>query len=728
MLYALCMNAQQTISGFVVENGKPVVGVNVYIEKTTTGTATDPNGFFELLVSQDLLNESVIFSYVGYQTRQFKVNQIKGNFVLEMIPATFEGVEIEGKKHDRSFIEPMNIQVISSADLTKSACCNLSESFDRNIGVDVSYSDAVTGAKKLNMLGLDGKYTQIMFENMPFIRGLANTYGLMYVPGPFMRAIAINKGAGSVTNGYESVTGQINFEYKKPYNSERFYLNLFGTRHGMFELNTNVTHRFNNKLSTAFFVHGSLQKFNHDENGDTFLDMPLNERINVMNRWYYESDKGFEFQAGINYVYDDRRSGQVFSKKHNHGLTENMTLYRADVVNRKYDAYAKTAFHFDKNTGKSLGIQYRYTHHATSGWYGNNVYSGLEDYANVNLIFMTPMNKEHQTMKLGASYLYDNFRENFADINLERVEMVPGIFGEYTYQDNEKVSLVAGLRLDMHNLHGAWLSPRLNFKYNFQPDFVMKISAGRGYRTPNIFAENAPAFVSSRVYTVAPDLGFESAWNFGAGLFKEFYLGNKIANFSTNYFRTDFTNQVIVDFETPGELSFYNLDGKSYSNSYQVEFGVEVVRGLELSAAYKFEDVNVTFNSGLKTAPYIPRHRVLLTADYESKDRNWRVNVNAHLNGKTRIPSTSSNPIEFQRPEESVNFVIINAQVTRVLNKWEVYVGGENLTNFWQDNPIIAANDPFGRYFDSSMVWGPLGGPRIYFGFRYSLPHKKNCE
>jgi outer membrane receptor for ferrienterochelin and colicins len=725
------VSAQTVVRGRVVEiyDGIrfPMPGVNIVVEGASEGTITNKDGYFELEINVQK-SKSLEFSHVGFQNKKVAVDKIRNDFELVLEPLVMDDVDIEAKKLDRSLIDPMNVQVLTSKDLKKAACCNLSESFDTNVGVDVSFSDAVTGAKRLNMLGLDGYYTQIMFENMPTIRGLANSYGLMYVPGPFMRAIAINKGSGSVTNGYESITGQINYEYKKPYDSERFFLNIFGTRHGMFELNTNFTHRFNDKLSTATYVHGSLQKFNHDENHDTFLDMPINERINVMHRWYYESDGGFELQAGINYVYDERESGQIVSKKHGHNLPEGVPLYRADIINRKYDAFAKTGYVFSKNTGQSIGVQYRYTHHSTSGWYGFNRYNGLEDYANVNLIFQTPMNKEHQSMKVGASYLYNNFREDFADIELSRKELVPGVFSEYTYQDNERLAIVAGMRLDMHNMFGAWLSPRVNFKYNFQPDFVIKINGGRGFRTANIFAENIQAFVSSREFLVEENLGYESAWNFGGGLFKELSIFNKPASISTDYFRTDFTHQIIADYETVGEVSFYNLDGKSYANSFQTEFNIELFRGFDFGVAYKFDDVNMTFRSGLKRAPYVPRHRVLLTLDYETKNRNWRFNANGHVNGKARIPSTASNPNPYRRPDESKTFFILNTQITRVINDWEVYLGGENITNFWQENPIIAADDPFGRYFDGGMVWGPLAGPRIFFGVRYSLPYKKNCD
>jgi outer membrane receptor for ferrienterochelin and colicins len=318
----------------------------------------------------------------------------------------------------------------------------------------------------------------------------------------------------------------------------------------------------------------------------------------------------------------------------------------------------------------------------------------------------------------------DYFDESLDQLNLGRQERVPGIFAEYIFQDYKKLSIVAGIRADFHNQYGFWLSPKANLKYNFPKKFTLKLAAGKGYRTANIIAENIGALASSRSINIEESLGYESAWNVGGSLMKEFYLGFQQASIVVDFYRTDFTHRVVSDYEAQGQLSFYNLDGKSYANSFQVEAKVEAAEGLDIQLAYKFDDVHITYKSGLKLAPYIPRHKLLVTLDYETKSEKWRFNVTGQLNGKSRIPSTAGNPEAYQRPDESKVFFNLNTQITAVVKRTEFYLGTENLTSFWQKNPIIAANDPFGSFFDASMIWGPLGGARIYAGFRWTIPYK----
>ena len=338
------------------------------------------------------------------------------------------------------------------------------------------------------------------------------------------------------------------------------------------------------------------------------------------------------------------------------------------------------------------------------------------------------MQNHNNEMKLGASYQLNYFDESLDDLILGREERIPGFFAEYTYQDFKKFSFVGGLRADFHNIYGVWLSPKANLKYSFPKKFTLKVAEGKGYITPNLIVENIAALASSRTVNIQDGIGYESAWNVGGTLMKEFYLGFQQASVVVDYYRTDFTNRVVSDYETVGQLNFYNLDGKSYANSFQVEAKFEATEGLDFQIAYKFDDVHINYNSGLKLAPYIPRHKMLLTADYETKNEKWRFNLTGQLNGKSRIPSTASNPIEYQRPEESEIFFNLNSQITTVVKKWEFYVGAENINNFWQKNPIIAADDPFGRYFDASMIWGPLGGSRLYAGLRFTIPYKNNTE
>jgi len=714
---------ERSISGYILEQTanekQALIGANIISADGLFGTTSDLNGFFTLQVPSKLTKLKV--SYIGYAdfTLQLKpgVNEYE---VLLDATNVLDEVSFTYKKLDRSTIDPYNSQVINAAELTKAACCNLSESFETNAAVDVSFSDAVTGAKRLRMLGLDSYYTQILFENQPAIRGLANSFGMLYVPGPFMNSIAINKGAGSVVNGYEAITGQINYNYKEPNDSERFFLNVFATRHGQFELNTNFSHRINDKWSTILLVHGMIHEVKHDNNNDSFQDVPLAERIVVTNKWLYDSKKAFHSRFGFTYTYDERSAGQLPGLHMNEGKTN---LFQTTNINRRYDAFAKTGFVL-KNQLQSIGIQYKYYNHQHQAWYGNKFYDGLENFANVNLIFQTKMQNPQNEMKLGASYQLDYFEESLDQLDIGRKERVPGVFAEYIFQDYEKLSIVAGLRADFHNLYGFWLSPKANLKYNFPKKFTLKLAAGKGYRTANIIAENIGALASSRTFNVEEPLGFESAWNVGGSLMKEFYLGFQQASIVVDFYRTDFTHQVISDYETVGQLNFYNLDGKSYANSFQVEAKIEATPGLDIQLAYKFDDVHITYESGLKLAPYIPRHKLLLTLDYETKNEKWRFNVTGQMNGKSRIPSTASNPEAYQRPDESKLFFNLNTQATVVVKRTEFYLGTENLTNFWQKNPIIAPNDPFGSSFDASMIWGPLGGARIYAGFRWTVPYK----
>lgn len=711
----------QVVEGYIYEaentEKKGLYGANIVSHDGLHGTTSDESGYFKLKLPDTY--QKIMVSYVGYKNEVINLPTADSQEIFMQLDILDE-VEFSYKKLDRSIINTYNSQTLDGADLSKAACCNLSESFETNAAVDVSFSDAVTGAKKIRMLGLDGYYTQIMFENQPSIRGLANSFGMLYVPGPFMKSIAINRGAGSVVDGYEAITGQINYNYKDPNDSEKFFLNLFASRHGQFELNSNVSHRFSDKLSTIVLAHGMIHEAKHDDNDDSFQDVPLNERAVITNKWFYDSKKVFRTRFGFTYTYDERESGQLADLR----LNENSSnLFQTTNINRRYEAFAKTAFLFPSKS-KSIGIQYRYYNHQHQAWYGERFYNAQENFAKLNFIFQSQLKNDKNEIKGGFSYLYNDFVERFNTLNLDRRESVPGVFIEYTYQDYEKLSFILGLRGDLHNIHGFWISPKANFKYNLPKDFTIKLAVGKGYRTPNLIAENIGALASNRSISLQGSQGFESAWNAGGSVLKEFYLGFQQACVVIDYYRTDFQDRMIFDYEKRGELNIYQLNGKNYANSFQIEASLEATEELNLQLAYKFDDVHIEYKSGMNLAPYIPRHKMLITADYETKNKKWKINLTGQLNGQSRLPSTQSNPLPYQRLNESKVFFNLNSQITAIVKEWEFYVGGENLINYWQEEAIIAADNVESEFFDASMIWGPLGGVRLYAGLRWTIPYK----
>lgn len=634
-------------------------------------------------------------------------------------------VDISRKQSPRLEATPRVVEIISAKDLLKDACCNLSESFENSATVDANYSDAVSGARHIRMLGLDGVYTQFTEENTPGIRGLQQTFGLSYVPGPWMSSIQINKGAGSVVNGYESMTGQINIEYKKPQNTERFYANVYVNQDARTELNLQSGYKLSkidsstlsSKWTGSTMAHGLVNLVPMDFNRDEFVDNPLVKQVNMMQRFTYLSGKKFNFISAFSGTFEDRKSGQIMHDAKQHIGND---LWTMNLQTARANAFVKTGFMLNEKS--SLGVQYKYIYQQQLGNIGTRQYNAREHFGYVNMIYQYEF-LEESSLKIGASFQANDVREDLDSFHLKRTELVPGAFVEVTYAYEEKINLIAGVRADYHNLYGPFFSPRLNFKWNIINDLSLRLSAGKGYHVPTIFAEHFGLLASNRSISLPDKIKPETSWNFGSTLSYKFYLDYREGSITVDYFRTQFTNRLVTDLEEVRQLRFYNLDGKSYSNSVQVEVNYEVLPRFDVKLAYKFDDVRTTFKDGLKWDPLRPRHKALASMEYTLKNKRWRFNSHLTWYGVARVPSTAGNEARFQVPTTSKNYFLLNAQITYIHKKWfEVYLGAENILNQTQANPIIGLdNNMTSPQFDASLIWGPIRGVMAFAGFRFSL-------
>ncbi len=725
-----CTLAQaQPIKGRVWEttaDGKvPVYSANVFWLNTTVGTTTDAEGFFTIAEHPE--QNQLVISYIG--TSNDTIDTKPGE-VLEVVLSKAKSLDVatvEATKSGTSYSlsGTVNSITLSEKEFKKAACCNLSESFETNAAVDVNFADGVTGAKTIRMLGLDGIYTQLMIENIPSIRGLGRTYGMAHLPGTWLQSVQISKGVGSVVNGYEAMVGQINIELKKPDETDRLHVNLYANHMGRSEVNVNLANQFNKKLSTLLMVHGSAFRTRTDMNHDGFLDIPLNQQVNVMNRWAYYN-KGWEVQGAVRGLYEGRTGGQNnFDPKLSRS---EQPYYGMDLTTQRYEGFLKTGRMFEKGINSSMGWINEVAHHSMEGFFGNHDYKGVNTHYYSNLIFQTNINNTNHQLKTGASFLLDDYREQYSNIDLQRREIVPGAFAEYQYSFLTSLTVLAGMRVDYHNLYGVFATPRLHVRYSPKEMTTFRVSAGRGYRVASIFAENTNVLVSSRQIIVAETLQPEESWTFGGSFTQKWLYKNREFSFNADFYRTEFANQVVLDLDEDRFSSiFYNLDGRSYANSLQIELIGEVVKGLELRAAYKFNDVKTTYNGKLEGRLFVPRHAGHFNAGYTTRNKRWMFDVTAQLNGRARLPSSYSQGELSLDSEYSPVFVVLNAQITRIWKQWEVYVGGENLTGYKQHNPIIAADRPFSTDFDASSIWGPIFGQMAYVGVRFTLPSKRNA-
>lgn len=716
----------QQISGHVYEldeqdNKIPLPGVNIYWDGTQQGTVSDKEGSFT--ISKPGSSETkLITSFVGYLNDTIDIS--KNQQEIEVILSSNKTLDefVVSERQQSSFvsqINPLVVQNITGAELTKAACCNLSESFETNASVDVSYSDAVSGAKKIELLGLHGKYSQMMTENIPNLRGLGTTYGLGYIPGSWMESIQISKGTSSVVNGYESTTGQINIEYKKPDADEKLFLNVYANHIGKFEGNFNGRIKINDKWSTMLYAHGETFNNKIDNNGDSFVDAPLIQQYNLFNRWKYFGD-AFKFQFGVQVIQEDRTAGQLGFDKN--VSPESSNYYGVNIKTERYQTWAKAGYVFENWTGSSIGFINSYTYHDQESYFGLTDYDGKESSYYANLILQSQMGSCRHKYSTGVSYLYDDYKQNLNDSAFNRMESVPGLFFQYTYSNEKNFTLLLGIRSDFHNIWGTFYTPRIHAKYNFSEKTILRASAGKGYRTANIIAENSYMLASSRKIIVYPGIKQEEAWNYGVNLTQIVMINQRELNINIEFYRTDFINQVVIDRDSDvSELNIYNLNGKSFSNSFQVEAVYELIPRLDVVLAFRYNDVKMTYNDVLESEPLVNRYKGLLNLSYKTNLDKWQFDFTTQLNGDSRLPNTSANPPEYQRPENSPVYTIINAQVTKNFKKWNIYAGVENLTGFTQNDPIIAADDPFGEYFDSSIVWGPIMGRKIYFGLKFQI-------
>lgn len=731
MLLILAIPAiAQRLTGTVYEQKgkelKPLTGANVYWLGSTQATATDPEGKFSM--PRTVQSQKLIVSFVGYTNDTLQIGTENDLQIILRNDQTLKEVTVTATATSIDRLSPHQTEIITTRALAKAACCNLSESFETNASVSVSYADAVTGSKQIQMLGLGGTYIQTSVENIPSVRGLGSTFGLNFIPGTWIQSIDIGKGAGSVVNGYESMTGQINVELQKPDTHDKLYLNLFGNNFGRAEANLNLAHQINEKWSTSLLTHGSTLRNRVDQNKDGFLDMPLYTQYNGINRWKYNGEK-LMAQFGIKALYEDRTGGQTDFRPAMKGTTE---AYGFGAKINRYEFFTKIARLYPNKPYKGLGLILNASLHDSKSFFGLNNYNGRQESLYGNLIYQSILGNTNHTYKTGVSYLLDNYDEKYINMNLKRRESVPGAFVEYTYNNMDKFVLVAGGRVDFHNLYGTQWTPRLHMKYNLTEHTTLRASAGKGFRVANPLAEYYGNLASSRTVQFEEQIRPEVSWNYGASIDQHFQIGELKGNLIIDYYRTDFDNQLVADMESPTTLRFYNLKGKAFANSFQAEINLQPAKRFDIKLAYRLFDVKQTTTTLTGRNDLIPkmminRDRILFNAGYALPYDKWKFDGTVQWNGKRRLPRLMSESAHHHTDmsdigfENAPAFVNINAQVTRTFPKIDVYVGGENLNNFRQKNPILGAYDPFGKTFDAGMVWGPVSGRMIYAGIRYKI-------
>ena len=715
-----------------------IPGATVNWLHTNIGAITNDKGRFTIPYKKEY--KKLVVSYIGYITDTINVSNLTPIRHFIRSESTLKEITIRSKRDaiQKSLFATANTFTVNNDELLKAACCNLAESFETNPSIDVSFSDALTGTRQIQMLGLKSPYLQIMQENIPSIRGASQAFGLTFTPGTWVESIQITKGAGSVVNGYESISGQINAELVKPFSDNKFFLNAYTSLNGRLELNTHFNQRVSEKWQTGLYLHGNYRGEKFDNNNDNFLDAPLANQINVMSRWQYtDAQNGWVSFITARFLNDEKQTGALNFNPETDRISPNSTIksnevWGSEIDTKRFETSLKLGYVFPELPFQSFGLQIAYSNHQQDSYFGINVYDIKHESLYSNLLFNSIIGDTRSKFKTGINFTHDSYNELINTSNYNRKENAIGAFFEYAFDNLEDFSLTAGIRIDRHNLLGTFITPRVHLRYVPWEKGVFRASAGRGKRSANIFAENQQLFASSRKINI-DDIGGniyglnpETAWNYGVSYLQKFKLFDKKGDITFDFYRTDFNNQVVVDWENPQEISFYDLDGKSIADSFQVEINYELVKSLKLRTAFKYFDITTDYKSGNLQKPIQPNNRFFANISYEtaakSNGAQWKLDVTFNNIGKQRLPNTATNPIQYQLPEYSERYSLLNTQITRVFSEsFEIYLGGENLTNVQQKKPILGSDAPFGPNFDTTIVFAPIFGRAVYAGLRFKI-------
>lgn len=745
----------------------PIKNARIVVIPSMRGAMSSATGNFSF--DTHIADSLLVISSAGYKADTLILSNISDrlNIVIQLENIELEGVNVTGTKVATTldFSGGIRTETITTRGLQKAACCNLSESFTTTPAVDIQYSDAITGAKRIQLLGLQSIYTQFQQENIPFMRGLASNYGFAFVPGQWLNSISISKGASTVKNGFESITGLIDVAYKQPEDEYPTTLNFYINDMLMMEVNADHTINFNETTGTTFFLHSNLFKKEVDHNSDGFLDRPMGNQINFLQRFHTRAGI-WENKSAYQIMYDDRQGGQLgyhTGAKRVYDSSESPILWGMRNKTKRYNFNTRNGFIFN-DAGTNIGSILSFTHHKQEAYFGNRTFNGEQNSFYANIMFQLPINAatdcddehnhsninhnhstfENTTITAGFSIQYDNYKELFDSFyynnniirNNDANVVIPGLFIEYAFRVFGDLNTVIGIRGDIPKISinevlfpnqsttlgdNLLLSPRLHLKYGLIPDsLILAGSVGRGYRVARELAENSSYLASNRRYILNKNNNIEEAWNYGANMFWTTKLFDCPIDFNIDFYRTDFIDQLVVDLDkSPDEVHLYSLiknNGKSYSNAFQVDATLELITNLFITLAYRMNDVKQTTAAELRDKPLQSKHKSFLNIQYNTDMNDWAFDLTFDYNGSGRLPLDVDYTIKRYEP-----FLLINAQITKAFKYFDIYIGAENLTNYKIKDAIKGNLTPFAPGFDASMIYGPITGVCTYLGIRYKI-------
>lgn len=730
--------------GRVSSEGKPVEFVNILIVEITQGAITDSLGNYRM-ENVPIGKFTVQFSGIGFITSKQSVTvtgDTQLNVDLMEDVALLNEVVVTGTLKEVSKMESsIPVEVYSPTLFRKNPTPNIFEGLSMINGVQPQLNCNVCGTGDIRINGLDGPYTMVLLDGMPIVSSLSTVYGLSGIPNSLVKRIEVVKGPASTLFGSEAVGGLINIITQDAFTAPQFSVDAYSTSVG--ELNTDIGGVFKaGKASSLLGVNYFRFTNPRDINKDNFIDVVLQDRISVFNKWSFKTRSGKQSSIAGRLFYEDRWGGEL---QWTEALRGSDLVYGESIKTKRFELIGSHPLSANKN----LTFDYSYNDHNQDSYYGSTSFQAQQKTAFAQLRWNKLFGKHEILVGLPYRYIfYDDNTLGTADGNKNApgITSLPGLFVQDELKFNKKFTLLAGLRYDHHIIQGSIITPRLSFKYASHENSVIRLTAGRGFRVVNLFTEDHAALTGAREVVIVNELKPENSWNGNLNYVHTFLFAKGFANIDASLFYTHFTNRIIGDFITdPNKIIYDNLSGyavsKGVSLNVESQFtsGLNIIMGGTLMEVYQVQD-----NTSGERIPQVlaPRFSGTATVSYTLPNSKWLIDLTARINGPMFMPVL---PNDF-RSDKSPWVPLLNLQLSRHLHvkksHLEIYGGVKNLLNFIPVNPLLHPDDPFdrpgGKYFDNNgdprpdtnpngytfdtaYSYAPMQGARAFLGVRFKI-------
>lgn len=734
------IKAQTVLSGSVLLDDNPVETM-LYVTEMNQEFETNTDGTFEIYFETEGKYHFQIAHPAGFN-QHFELDLLEGaqrfDFILNTEPPAdlLDEIVISGTLKPVLRSESLvPVEVYTPSFFKKNPTSNIFEGLQTVNGVKPQVNCSVCNTGDIHINGLEGPYTFVLIDGMPIVSGLSTVYGLSGIPNSLIEKVEIVKGPASSLYGSEAVGGLINIITKNPLYASKYAVDVFGTSWGEVNTDLGLSLPIGKK---AHWLMG-VNYFNYsnpiDKNNDGFTDITLQDRISFFNKFTFDRKSKKQFSLAARYFYEDRWGGQMNWNRSYRGGDE---VYGESIYTNRWEVLGLYELPFTEK----ITAQFSLTAHDQNSMYGDTPFLAKQNITFGQFYWNKKFGKHDFLMGVASRYQYYN--DNSVATATADETFIPSIFIQDSYELNNRLSFLGGLRFDYHKDHKTIFTPRAAIRYESKKGTILRLNAGSGFRVVNLFTEEHAALSGARDVLVLEDLKPEKSFNINTNYLKTWMLSNHfILQAEASAWYTYFTNSIIPDYDTnPNQIIYKNLNGYAESKGISANIDAVYDNKLKIMLGVTLQDVSKVVDDVRTTQMLTEKFSGTWTVSYTFNDLHTTIDYSGNIYGPMRLPLSSD--LDPRLPY-SKTYSIQNIQFTYSGFKYfELYGGVKNLLNWTptKNNPFLIARshdpfnknvqfdsdgkavstteNPYGLQFDPSYIYAPNQGARTFLGLRFT--------